>query len=117
MNKLLVTIILILSVMTLSTAAEKYDTKALRTVQKLCKSCHGTPFYFAKQSDEDDWKFYFTTKGKLESIHKNDPKGLKNINSSKFKNRKERVLKFMINNSKYSGTVHGCDANFCGTNK
>jgi len=47
---------------------------------------------------------------------RNDPKGLKAINSSLFKNRKKRLLKFFIANSKYSGAVNGCDANFCGTN-
>lgn len=103
-------------IMTLLTAAENYDTKALRTVQKLCTSCHGTSFYFAKQSDDDDWKYYFTTKGKLESIHKKEPKALKNLNKPIFKKRKKRIMKFMIDNSKYSGSVHGCDANFCGTN-
>lgn len=96
-------------------AAEKYDTKAFRTVTKLCTSCHGTPFYQAKQIDEDDWEFYFNTPGKLEKIHKKQPKALENFKKGTFKNRKKRLLKFFINNSKYSGKVNGCDANFCGT--
>ena len=50
---------LITAITSFSYAAEKYDTKALRTVQKLCTSCHGTPFYMAKQIDEDDWEFFF----------------------------------------------------------
>ncbi len=115
MQKLLASIVLISSVATLSSAAEKYDTKAFRTVTKLCTPCHGTPFYMAKQVDDDDWKFYFKTKGKLLSMHKGEPKGLKSLKSSIFRQREKRLLKFFVNNSKYSGKVHGCDANFCGT--
>ena len=115
MKKLLTATILISSVITLASAAEKYDTKAFRTITKLCTPCHGTPFYMAKQVDDDDWKFYFTTKGKLISIHKDNIKGIKSLKNSLFKTRKKRLLKFFVNNSKYSGKVHGCDANFCGT--
>jgi len=107
---------LIFGVTTFTYAAEKYDTTAFRTVTKLCTSCHGTAFYMAKQIDDDDWEFYFTTEGKLEKIHKNEPKGLKSLKSALFKKRKKRLLKFFIANSKYSGAVNGCDANFCGTN-
>jgi len=114
--KKIITISFLISVVTsLSLAAEKYDTTAFRTVTKLCTSCHGTAFYQAKQIDDDDWDFYFNTPGKLEKIHKNDTKGLKAIHSSLFKKRKKRILKFFIDNSKYSGAVNGCDANFCGT--
>ena len=101
MTKLLTILLVIFGTFTLSTAAEKYDTKAFRTITKLCTPCHGTPFYMAKQVDDDDWKFYFNTEGKLISMHKGEPK---------------RLLKFLVNNSKYSGKVNGCDANFCGTN-
>jgi hypothetical protein len=69
----------------------------------------------AKQIDEDDWSFYFETAGKLEKIHKGKPEGLESLKSPLFTNRKERLLKFFIDNSKYSGAVNGCDANFCGT--
>ncbi len=96
-------------------AAEKYDTKALRIVQKLCTSCHGTPFYMAKQIDEEDWEYFFETPGKLEKIHKDKPEALTILKSSTFKDRKERILKFLIDNSKFSGAVNGCDSNFCGT--
>jgi len=106
---------LVFSVTSLIHAAEKYDTKALRVVQKLCTSCHGTPFYMAKQIDEDDWEFFFETPGKLEKIHKDKPEALANLKSPSFKQRKERILKFFIDNSKFSGTVNGCDGNFCGT--
>jgi len=102
-------------VISISPAAEKYDTKAFRTITKLCTPCHGTPFYMAKQIDEDDWDFFFNTKGQLEKIHKNKPKGLASLKSSLFKHNRKRLLKFFVNNSKYSGKVHGCDANFCGT--
>lgn len=97
-------------------AAEKYDTTAFRTVTKLCTSCHGTPFYLAKQIDDDDWEFFFNTPGKLEKIHIDKPEALTSLKSSLFKQRKKRLLKFFIDNSKYSGAVNGCDANFCGTN-
>ena len=96
-------------------SAEKYDTKALRIVQKLCTSCHGTPFYMAKQIDEDDWEYFFETPEKLEKIHKDKPEALTILKSSTFKDRKERILKFLIDNSKFSGAVNGCDSNFCGT--
>lgn len=99
-----------------SYAAEKYDTTAFRTVTKLCTSCHGTAFYLAKQIDDDDWEFFFNTPGKLEKIHKGKPEALTSLKSSLFKKRKKRLLKFFIANSKYSGAVNGCDANFCGTN-
>jgi len=95
--------------------AEKYDTKAFRTVTKLCTPCHGTPFYMAKQLDEDDWDFFITTPGKLEKIHKGKPKGLEALKNKLFQKRKKRIKKFFINNSMYSGKVNGCDANFCGT--
>lgn len=96
-------------------AAEKYDTKSFRIIQKLCYSCHGTAFYLAKQLDDDDWEYLFETKGKLEKIHKKKPKALKVLKNKKFKYNKKRLLKFFIDNSKFSGSVHGCDANFCGT--
>jgi len=115
MRKLFITTILISSVITSVNAAEKYDTKAFRTITKLCTPCHGTPFYMAKQVDDDDWKFYFNTEGKLLKIHKGNPKGIASLKSALFKKRKKRLLKFFVNNSKYSGKVHGCDANFCGT--
>lgn len=115
MNKMIIIPFLIATVVSFSYAAEKYDTKALRTVQKLCTSCHGTPFYMAKQIDEDDWEFFFTTPGKLEKIHKDKPEGLTSLKSSLFKKRKDRIMKFLIDNSKFSGAVNGCDANFCGT--
>ena len=98
-----------------ASAAEKYDTKAFRIVTKLCTPCHGTPFYMAKQVDEDDWDYFFTTPGKLEKIHKDEPKALKSLKSALFQHKKKRILKFLVNNSKFSGSVHGCDANFCGT--
>ena len=97
-------------------AAEKYDTRAFRIITKLCTPCHGTPFYMAKQIDEDDWDYFFNTPGKLEKIHKNNPKALASLKNSLFKKKKKRLLKFLIANSKFSGLVHGCDANFCGTN-
>ena len=115
MKKILTATLLLSSVITLSTAAEKYDTKAFRTITKLCTPCHGTPFYMAKQSDDDDWKFYFKTKGKLLAMHKGEPKGIASLENALFKKREKRLMKFFVNNSKYSGKVHGCDANFCGT--
>ena len=96
-------------------ANENYDTVAFRTITKLCTSCHGTPFYMAKQIDDDDWDFYFNTPGKLLKLHKNNPKALASLRNHKFKQRQKRLLKFFIENSKFSGSVHGCDANFCGT--
>jgi len=114
-NKLSLTILSIL----LSTeiyAAERYDTKAFRTITKLCTSCHGTPFYQAKQVDDDDWEYYFETQGKLEKIHKGNTKGMSAVSGPLFKKNKKRILKLFIDNSKYSGAVNGCDANFCGTN-
>jgi len=115
MKKIVVLPLLLASLTSLSFSAEKYDTKAFRTVQKLCTSCHGTPFYMAKQIDEDDWDFYFETAGKLEKIHKDKPEALASLKSPLFQDRKARLLKFFIDNSKFSGAVNGCDANFCGT--
>jgi len=115
MKKIVVLPLLLASLTSLSFSAEKYDTKAFRTVQKLCTSCHGTPFYMAKQIDEDDWDFYFETAGKLEKIHKDKPEALTSLKSPLFQDRKKRLLKFFIDNSKFSGAVNGCDANFCGT--
>jgi len=107
---------LIFGITTFTYAAEQYDTTAFRTVTKLCTSCHGTAFYMAKQIDDDDWEFYFNTPGKLEKIHKGKPKALASLKKGTFKSRKKRLLKFFIANSKFSGAVNGCDANFCGTN-
>lgn len=108
--------LLIAGVNSLAYGAERYDTTALRSVQKLCTSCHGTPFYLAKQVDDDDWKFFFNTPGELEKIHKDKPEALSSLKSSLFQQRKKRILKFFIDNSMYSGAVNGCDSNFCGTN-
>ncbi len=114
-TKLLLLTSFLLGLSTTAFAAEKYDTKAFRTATKLCYSCHGTPFYLAKQLDDDDWDFYFNTKGKLEKIHKGKPEAISALRSPLFKKRKERLLKFFIANSMYAGAVNGCDANFCGT--
>ena len=116
MHKIIGTSFLIIGLSSFSFGAENYDTTALRTASKLCMSCHGTPFYQAKQIDDDDWEFYFDTLGKLEKIHKDESKALTVFKGPLFKKRKKRLLKFFIANSKYSGTVNGCDANFCGTN-
>ena len=113
--KKLISLLLLLGIFSFSYGAEKYDTKAFRVVQKLCYSCHGTAFYLAKQIDDDDWEFFFNTPNKLKKVHKNKPKALKAFNSRLFKQKRKRLLKFFIDNSKFSGSVHGCDANFCGT--
>ena len=115
MSKFILSTLLIFGITTFTYAAEKYDTAAFRTVTKLCTSCHGTPFYMAKQIDDDDWEFYFDTPGKLEKLHKGKAKALASLKDHRFTNRKKRLLKFFIKNSKFSGSVHGCDANFCGT--
>ena len=115
MPKIIVAATLFITLISFGESAEKYDTTAFRTATKLCSSCHGTAFYMAKQIDDDDWDFYFNTPGKLEKIHQKIPKGLAAVKSRRFKNHKKRLLKFFIANSKYSGSVHGCDANFCGT--
>ncbi len=116
MKKIIAVSLLIAGLNSLAYGAERYDTTALRTVQKLCTSCHGTPFYLAKQIDDDDWKFFFNTPGELEKIHKDKPEALSSLKSSLFIQRKKRLLKFFIDNSKFSGAVNGCDSNFCGTN-
>jgi len=115
MKQLLAGVLILSSFETLGMAAEKYDTKAFRTVTKLCTPCHGTPFYMAKQLDEDDWDFFFNTKGKLEKVHKGKAKGVSAVKNPLFGHNKKRILKFFIKNAMYSGAVHGCDANFCGT--
>ena len=61
---------LIFGITTFTYASEKYDTAAFRTVTKLCTSCHGTPFYMAKQIDDDDWDFFFNAPDKLEKCTK-----------------------------------------------
>lgn len=116
MKRIIAASLLMATANSLVYGAERYDTTALRTVQKLCTSCHGTPFYLAKQIDDDDWKFFFNTPGELEEVHKEKPEALTSLKSSLFKQRKDRILKFFISNSKFSGAVNGCDANFCGTN-
>ena len=115
MKKILATTLILSGVFTLTQAAEKYDTRAFRIVTKLCTPCHGTPFYMAKQVDEDDWKYYFKKEGKLLSIHKKSPKGVASLKNALFTKHEKRLLKFFVRNSKYSGVVHGCDSNFCGT--
>ena len=115
MSKIHLIVTLVIASFTMTPAAEKYDTTAFRTATKLCSSCHGTAFYMAKQIDDDDWDFYFNTPGKLKKIHQKSPKGLEAVQSKRFKGHKKRLLKFFIANSKFSGSVHGCDANFCGT--
>ena len=96
-------------------SAESYDVKSFRVVNKLCTSCHGTPFYMAKQKDEDTWEEYFEDEQTLIEIHKNEPKAITNLQGKRFKYFRDKLLKFFVDNSKYSGVVHGCDSNFCGT--
>ncbi|MBD3790346.1 MAG: hypothetical protein IE885_08325 [Campylobacterales bacterium] len=96
-------------------AAEKYDVKSFRILTKLCTKCHGTPFYMAKQIDEDDWDFFFENEEKMLKLHKDKSEGMNAFKSTLFQSYKEKLRKFLIDNSKYSGTVHGCDGNFCGT--
>lgn len=115
MRKKYTVVILVVSINAQIYAMENYDTVAFRTITKLCKSCHGTPFYMAKQIDDDDWDFYFNTPGKLEKLHKGKTKALASLKDHRFIHRKKRLLKFFIKNSKFAGSVHGCDANFCGT--
>ena len=113
--KKLTLLLVIFGLTSFSFASEQYDTKAFRIVQKLCYSCHGTAFYLAKQLDDDDWDYIFNTEGKFEKIHKSKPEAVSIFSSHRFVSKKKRLLKFFINNSKFSGSVHGCDANFCGT--
>ena len=108
---------LILFSLTISAqAAERYDTKGFRNFTKLCTSCHGTPFYASQQIDADDWEFYFKKDETLLKIHKKDPKALEIFRGASYGNKKKRMAKFLIDNAADSGKVHGCDANFCGTN-
>ena len=100
----------------LAVAHERYDLKAFRVTAKLCMSCHGTPFYLAKQHDEEEWRAFFEG-SKLLEVHKGNAKALDALRSKRFKHYRKRLLKFFMENSKYSGVVHGCDANFCGTHK
>lgn len=115
MKKTITGILIAGGILTLSHAAEKYDTRAFRIVTKLCTPCHGTPFYMAKQLDGDDWAYFFDNEKKLMAIHKNKPKGMASLKNKLFQNHKKRLKKFFIKSSKDSGAVHGCDANFCGT--
>ncbi len=95
-------------------AAERYDGKAYGVVNNLCGSCHGIPFHLTKIKDDDEWKEYFQNEKNLIDSHKGKPEALKSIQSKKFVYFKKRIVKFFIENSKYSGKVHGCDADFCG---
>ena len=115
MKKTLAGILMISTFLTLTQAAEKYDTRAFRIVTKLCTPCHGTPFYMAKQLDSDDWAYFFDHDDKLIKIHKKKPNGVESLKNKLFQNHKKRLKKFFVKNSKDSGAVHGCDANFCGT--
>lgn len=95
---------------------EQYDDKSYRVITKLCSQCHGTPFHFAMQKDEDSWMEYFEDEKTLIEVHKKEPNALKSIQGKRFKYYRKKILKFFIDNSQYSGVVHGCDGNFCGTN-
>ncbi|MGC9350400.1 MAG: hypothetical protein ACP5D3_00235 [Sulfurovum sp.] len=95
-------------------ATEKYDVKSFRVITKLCGKCHGIPFHLAKQKDEDEWDEYFEDDQNLLKLHQKEPEALSNLKSKKFKYFRQKILKFFIDNSKYAGRVHGCDANFCG---
>jgi len=97
-------------------ASESYDTKGFRSFTKLCTFCHGTPFYASSKIDSEDWEYYFEKDETLIKIHKNKPEALKIFKSASYKNKKKRMAKFLIDNAADSGKVHGCDANFCGTN-
>ena len=116
MKKILLTGITLSITVTISQAAENYDTKGFRSFTKLCTSCHGTPFYASQKIDADDWEYYFKKKETLLKIHKNEPKAMKILQGRSYQNKKKRMAKFLIDNAADSGKVHGCDGNFCGTN-
>ena len=116
MKKIVAVTLIIGGTLSLSHAAEKYDTRSFRIVTKLCTPCHGTPFYMAKQLDSDDWAYFFDNEQKMIKIHNDKSKGIASLKNKLFQNHRKRLKKFFVKNSKDSGVVHGCDANFCGTN-
>ena len=97
--------------------AMNYDN-AITTFKKSCKSCHGTPYYGAQMLDEDQWEEFFE-KGddKLLSVHQKDKKALKKITASYYKNRREDLIEFLVNNAKDSGAVPPCTSNTCGIHR
>ena len=95
-------------------ANESYDVKSFRVITKLCGKCHGIPFHLAKQKDGDEWEEDFEDDQTLLTMHQKEPEALSNLKSTRFKYYRKNILKFLIDNSKYSGKVHGCDGNFCG---
>lgn len=116
MKKVKLLILVLFCCMQTMQAAERYNEKSFKVVLKLCGKCHGTPFYMAKQKDDDEWTDYFESDEKLLNLHKGKTEAVENIEGKRFKYYRSNILKFLIDNSKYAGTVHACDANFCGPN-
>jgi len=99
----------------LVTSVYAYNERGLKTYKKVCKKCHGSPFKGAAMKTSDEWRDLFDANGEhILALHKDLPKVFKKLHSSYYKNRKASLVDFLVNSSKDSGVVVGCDANHCG---
>ncbi len=91
-----------------------YNEKGMHVYKKICKSCHGSGDYGARQLEEGQWEDYFLFHAqKLKKVHEEYPNIYKKIQSLSVKNFAS-LEDFLIGNAKDSGSVGGCDGNRCG---
>jgi hypothetical protein len=90
------------------------EERAMSLYKKTCFKCHGGGTYVSKLYDEFEWKDMFKDDArKLITAHSRSEDAMKKLTSSYFKNRVNDLGQFLIDNSKYSGTIPDCATGEC----
>lgn len=105
------------SLLLLSSTSHAYYTQGMEVYKKMCIKCHGGPFRGAKMHTGMEWEdIRDASKTPTLTLHKGQPEALEALARGYFSSKREQALyKFLIGNSKDSGAVPGCDANYCGS--
>jgi mono/diheme cytochrome c family protein len=84
-----------------------YNEKGMHVYKKICKSCHGSGDYGARQLEEAQWEDYFLFHAqKLKKVHENSEdiyKKIKELSPKKLAS----LESFLVGNAKDSGSVGG----------
>ena len=108
-----ITILMLVSL----TSANANDIKGVKAYKKLCITCHGGPFRTSAMHTIDEWEdIEELSKIPFITLHKEEPEALTKFDKSMTEKRRNYLFKFLINNAKDSGTVPGCNGNYCGQN-
>jgi len=109
--KIFISIVLLLS---LSTSLSAYYKKGMQKWKKKCISCHGNPFRGAMMHTQDEWEeIRDSSQTPILDLHKDDQESFIILQKKMTKKTREYLFKFLIGNAKDSGSVPGCDSNYC----